>query len=185
MTPETLLEILQWLVLTGCVLMLMACYRQLGLIVLEGRDIYRESFGPRAGQFVPRTWRSIFDSSREWYLLAMTQEGCPACQDLYDTIESTLTPFKDRVACLILLHSTSGGAEDAMSLARRFGDIPIKVEVFGDKVPGVPVPDAYPMTFLWDRGGVLREKTLGNDLSGAVSLLANTQEGRADAASTQ
>lgn len=167
-------EVLQWTTLVAVVLILLAVYRQLGMLIGSAPEAAAYAFGPVVGKRAGQRLLSLFpdDGIRPWKLLVFVRENCTACDDLLSHVEGwIIDAARDRFHLVLVVNGSS---------------------LFADQL-GVQIPEAvicrtdgvldngqflegrqllaYPFTILMSSDGIVRYKLVGSDANWLRSIV--------------
>lgn len=76
-------ELFQWVTLVAILLIVLAVYRQLGLMVTGETESQAHAFGPRVGKEAGDRLLALFpEDEQSWRVVVFAREECSACEDL-------------------------------------------------------------------------------------------------------
>ena len=160
MDTTVLNEIFQWVVLAGLFLLMMALYRQYGLLVVDPREYLAGSFGPAVGSSAEERVLALFDADGvdpPWRLAIFVQENCSACESLLSQVERWPREELGLATAVV----AKGGQDFLLELGGRLIDARIGHEsaflTDGEKIP------AYPLSILISQDRLVRLKTIGGN----------------------
>lgn len=167
-------EVFQWGALAGVLLLVLAVYRQFGLMLTSSPEKRAYAFGPLVGRPAGERLMQLFPSGRpdQSKLLVFVRENCSSCEDLMAQIadwrsDPTNQPFELGIVvdgAESFVTQTRGSLPDAnVVLADQFLDE-------GHKLNGKPLL-AFPFSILLSGQGVVREKQVGSDGTALLTLL--------------
>lgn len=160
-------EVFQWVAIASVLLLVLAAYRQLGLMVVDSRTYVTESFGPKPGQKLEARFDRLFhEPAAAWKLLMFVQDGCSICSAVLGDLGSWLPPSSSSVELAVVAGGDSAYLEE---LQRGIpGAVISAIDVLqeGEQVPG------FPFTFLIKSDGTVVDKALGGDLTTLLATIS-------------
>lgn len=157
-------EALQWAVILFLGLLVLGCYRQLGMASLGSRSLYERAFGPAvdapADEGLLKLFRKDLAPNPERRFLALfTQPNCPLCAQLLELVEEEADEF-NRSDDLVHFGIVVDGSNDhLLDVTPRFrGAV---VESIGRIYPDGEKPGGFPFVIVLDDEFRVIEKRLG------------------------
>lgn len=166
-------EIVQWTILIGLALLVLALYRQVGLLIINPRELLTESFGPKIGQPAGGKLRRVLTDTAALKtglhrLIVFVQDGCPSCK----TLLQELTHYPMLMVDTDITLFARGSSDFQSNLSKSYpGFNVVDLHVVLDEreaLDGIKLP-GYPFMMLFDSQHVLRSKTIGGNLAGIFS----------------
>jgi hypothetical protein len=178
MSTELIYELFQWMSIVALLLLVLAVYRQLGLMVTGPAESQAHAFGPLVGKEPGDRLLSLFpEDVASWRVIVFAREDCSACEDLMGQIlvwsqDETLVGFSLAVVA-------DGSVEYRKGLQANFGVARTETaDEFlddGKRLDGRTLP-AYPFSILISPGNKVSHKQVGSDGDAIRRWLVKTQE---------
>ena len=144
-------EVLQWLALAAVLLLLLALYRQLGLMVVRPQQYLEASFGPHVGERLPARTLDLLPALGDpvQQVLVLTQPECTACEHLLAELAKN---------ALYRTPTTVARTSQGMPIPSKFNAVDTLA------LPSLlQKPPAYPFLFLLSADGTVLSKHVGQD----------------------
>ena len=182
LSPSTMNEIFQWAALVGILLLVLANYRQLGLMVTGTPEKRAYAFGPLVGKRAEDRLLGLFgqNGSNPWKLLVFVREDCTACEELLSRIDEWApgTPTDEVQLALVV----NGKEEFAAQLGTQFSAARVHMADAvlddGNTLDGHPLL-AYPFSIVMSSDGVVRHKQVGSDGDSLIEVVRGTARSQA------
>jgi len=174
-------EIFQWAALVAILLLVLANYRQLGLMVTGTPEKRAYAFGPLVGKRAEDRLLSLFgqDGSNPWKLLVFVREDCSACEELLSRINEWAPGTTTDVQLAIVVN---GKQEFAAQLGKQLSAASVymvdSVLDEGNTLDGRPLL-AYPFSIVMSSDGVVRHKQVGSDGDSLLEVVRGTARSQA------
>lgn len=172
MDQDTLNELLQWMLLAALSILVLALYRQLGIMVAGARTMQTESFGPKVGRHAGGKLLRVFGEktpATQWSLIILVLESCPTCDALVSGVDAAGL-FNTPSVTVALVAQGSEEFTNTLTADHPRAIIKTAEEILGLRgtLHGRPVT-GYPFAFLIDDQGIVVHKSLGADPSPFIS----------------
>jgi hypothetical protein len=183
MSTELIYELFQWMSIVALLMIVLAVYRQLGLMVTGPAESQAHAFGPLVGKDPGDRLLSLFpDDVTSWRVIIFAREDCSACEDLMGQTQAWSQD--ETLAGFSLAVVADGSVEYRKSLQADFGVARTEAaEEFlddGKRLDGRTLP-AYPFAILISPGNKVSHKQVGSDGDAIREWLVMAQESEPNA----